>query len=218
MKKIIAVLLFFTMVAVICTSCSYDHDKTTYYTPSQFDTITYDALLEFGGEGSIGHFFRIDMNVDEDHYREADFDKKRGKENEAQCQQAMDDLKDILAGQTLHTLKMPTGKQSYDKYVNDFFSDETNWNRKALLRAQIYALARRAVPQDELYLCQIYISMYYESRCYLFATYMQNDDIFHKKEYIYYTEDQQLMQKLLAWGAKYLDQTNAQQQEYEPAE
>lgn len=219
MRKLF-VLLFMLPVFLIFSGCFTNHDKMTYYAASQFDYITLDTLMEYGGDFELGHYMTFGKTMDTKWKMEGRFDRKRGEEDQELCRQAIDELLDILSEQKLYALKItPEYNGDYDKFASEYFSDPANSAHYASLpyprfHASIPALHKKGAPKDQTFLRWISIIGNPE-KCQIDITFMRQDDDKKQQEYIYYIEDTQLIQKLSDWVDRCLERDGAEPYEYE---
>ncbi len=209
------VILFMLPVFLLCSGCFTDHDKTTWYAASQFDYITLDTLMEYGGDFEFGHYMTFGKTPDEKTAMDGSFDKKRGEEDHAFCKQATDEFIDILSGQKLYALKItPEYNGDYDKFAREYFNDPANSPQNENLPyprfyASIPTLHKKGAAKDQTFLRWISI-IGNPNKCRIDVEFMRQDDDKKHQVYVYFIEDEHLIEKLSAWVDKCLEQDGAE--------
>ncbi len=214
MRKIF-ILLLILPIFLICSGCFTNHDKMTYYAASQFDYITLDTLMEYGGDFELGHYMTFSKIIDERQRMEGSFDQKRANNDKVLLRHSIDELIDILSGQNLYALKItPEYNGDYDKFAREYLSDPNNFKHEQgspypIRWASIPALHKKGAPKDQIYLRWLSLDIY-PNKCRIDVKFMRQDDDKKHQVYVYFIEDEQLIEKLSAWVEKCLEQDGAE--------
>ena len=186
----------------ICSACyirEMDTSRNYRYYPAESETATYEGLISInGGMGDKWEFcnnWRIvkaeqsadDLAMPKDAYK-----------------RVLDDLKELMKGETLYGLTGPENADDYNKHAEDLLD---KWPSEYKLWANFGAWETRKISENDVYLNNLRVIVD-QTKCYIIVDYRKFGDV-DSKRYAYCSEDGELTDGLIKWADKYIESKSA---------